>query len=64
MIWWSWDANAVSFTEKIKSIRWDRVFSVVDGEGAPVSYRYFVFGLIALYIGYSVFKGKKKSAKK
>jgi signal peptidase I len=64
MIWFSWDANASSFGAKIKSIRWDRMFTTVHGSGEPVSYRYFVFGLIALYIGYSFYKGKKKSAKK
>lgn len=64
MVWFSWDANAPTFGAKIKSIRWDRMFTTVHGEGKPVSYRYLVFGLIALYIGYSVFKGNKKSAKK
>ena len=60
MIWWSWDANAASFGEKIKSIRWDRIFTTVHGEGTPVSYRYLVLVLIALYFGYSFYKGKKK----
>jgi signal peptidase I len=64
MIWWSWDANAASFGEKIKSIRWDRIFTTVHGEGTPVSYRYLVLVLIALYFGYSFYKGKKKSNKK
>jgi signal peptidase I len=64
MIWFSWDANASSFGAKIKSIRWDRMFTTVHGSGEPVSYRYFVFGLIALYIGYSFYKGKKKPTKK
>jgi signal peptidase I len=64
MIWWSWDANAASFGEKIKSIRWDRMFTTVHGEGTPVSYRYLVLVLIALYFGYSFYKGKKKTNKK
>jgi len=59
MVWFSWDANAGSLGEKIKSIRWDRMFTTVHGEGDPVSYRYFVFALIGLYIGYSYYKGKK-----
>lgn len=63
MIWFSWDANAPSFGAKIKSIRWDRMFTTVGGDGEPVSYRYLVFGLIALYIGYSFFKPKKKKTK-
>jgi signal peptidase I len=62
MIWWSWDANAASFGEKIKSIRWDRMFTNVHGEGTPVSYRYLVLALIALYFGYSFYKGKKKKS--
>ena len=64
MVWFSWDANAPSFGAKLKSIRWDRMFTTVHGDGEPVSYRYLVFALIAIYIGYSFFKGKKKQAKK
>ncbi|WP_296636361.1 signal peptidase I [Polaribacter sp.] len=62
MIWFSWDADAPSFSDKLKSIRWDRMFTTVHGEGEPVSYRYIVFALIALYIGYSFYKGKKKKS--
>lgn len=65
MIWFSWDPNTPIFSsERFQSIRWDRMFTNVHGSGKPVSYRYFVFGLIALYIGYSFYKGKKKSTKK
>ncbi len=60
MIWFSWDADAGSFGDKIKSIRWDRMFTTVGGDGEPVSYRYIVFILIGLYVAYSVFKSKKK----
>lgn len=63
MIWFSWDADAPTFGAKIKSIRWDRMFTTVGGDGEPVSYRYVVFALIVLYIGWSFFK-KKKTAKK
>ncbi|PQJ74850.1 signal peptidase I [Polaribacter gangjinensis] len=63
MVWFSWDANAPSFVAKIKSIRWDRMFTTVHGDGEPVSYRYIVFALIAMYIGWSYFKGKKKVTK-
>mgnify|MGYP001105030440 CR=1 FL=1 len=59
MIWFSWDADAPSFGEKIKSIRWDRMFTTVGGDGDPVSYRYVVFVLIGLYIGFNIFKNKK-----
>ncbi|MGY0407140.1 MAG: signal peptidase I [Polaribacter sp.] len=64
MIWWSWDANAPTFGAKLKSIRWNRMFTTVGGDGKPVSYRYVVFGLIALYIGFSIFRNKKKLTKK
>jgi signal peptidase I len=63
MIWFSWDANAPSFTAKLKSIRWDRMFTTVGGDGEPVSYRYFVFAILAMYIGWSFYKGKKKVKK-
>ncbi|WP_339884511.1 signal peptidase I [Polaribacter vadi] len=63
MIWFSWDADAASFGEKLKSIRWDRMFTTVHGDGEPVSYRYLVFALIALYIAWSFYKGKKKVKK-
>ena len=63
MIWFSWDADAPTFGAKIKSIRWDRMFTTVGGDGEPVSYRYLVFALISLYFGWSFFK-KKKTAKK
>jgi signal peptidase I len=59
MIWFSWNPNAEGFGAKLKSIRWDRMFTTVHGYGKPFSFRYFVFGLIALYIGYSLFKGRK-----
>ncbi len=64
MVWFSWNANAASFGEKLKSIRWDRMFTTVHGEGAPVSYRYYVLALLALYFGYSFYSGRKKKAKK
>ncbi|MEE9407640.1 MAG: signal peptidase I [Polaribacter sp.] len=64
MVWFSWDANAASFGEKIKSIRWDRMFTTVHGDGEPVSYRYIVLVIIALYFGYSFYKGKKKKVEK
>ena len=62
MVWFSWDANAPSFVAKLKSIRWERLFTTVGGDGEPVSYRYVVLALIALYFGYSYFKKKKVKA--
>ncbi|MGB0879439.1 MAG: signal peptidase I [Polaribacter sp.] len=60
MVWFSWDAGAPSFIGKLKSIRWNRMFTTVGGDGEPVSYRYLVFGLIALYIVYSFYRRRKK----
>ena len=64
MIWFSWDANAASFGAKLKSIRWNRLFTTVHGDGKPVSYRYLVLVLIGLYMGYNFYKRKKKTLKK
>ncbi len=64
MVWFSWNANAPSFTAKLKSIRWNRMFTTVHGDGEPVSYRYLVFALIAFYFVWSYYKGKKKATKK
>ena len=55
-IWLSLDPNATGF----KTIRWDRMFTTVGGEGEPVSYfPYFLVILVGLF-GYSFFKKKKK----
>ena len=61
MVWFSWDANAPSFMAKLKSIRWDRMFSTVHGDGEIVSYRYLVLILILLYFVFSFYKNRKKS---
>jgi len=60
-IFWSWDMTK-PFGEKIKTIRWDRIMSTVGGDGKRVSYRYWVFGAIFLYIGYGYYKKKKDKA--
>ena len=61
MVWFSWDANASSFMAKLKSIRWDRMFSTVHGDGEIVSYRYLVLILVLLYFVFSFYKNRKKS---
>jgi signal peptidase I len=61
MIWLSWDPNSPDFMSKIKSIRWDRMFTTVGGSGKPTSYLWLVIILIAGYITYSFYKGKKKA---
>ncbi|APG64030.1 signal peptidase I [Tenacibaculum todarodis] len=63
MIWLSWDPNIsiFNFSDKIKSIRWDRMFTTVHGSGEPVSYLWVVILLFASYFGYSFYKGRKKT---
>ncbi len=62
LVWFSWDPNAGSISEKIKSIRWDRMFTTVHGSGEPVSYfRYFLLALV-LYFGFSYYKSHQKKA--
>ena len=61
MIWLSWDANAPSFTAKLQSIRWERMFTTVGGSGKPTSYLWLVLVLLAVYTVYSYRKGKKKN---
>lgn len=56
MVWFSWDS-------KTGSIRWDRMFTTVGGNGELVSYRYLVFALILSYIGYSIYRGRRKKKK-
>ena len=61
LIWMSWDANASGFD----TIRWNRLFTTVNGEGEPVSYLYWVLGLGILgYIGYEVYKKKYRGKAK
>ena len=61
MIWLSWDPNTPFFSKaRLDSIRWDRMFTTVGGDGEPVSYRYLVLALILIYIGWSYIKGRKK----
>lgn len=58
-VWFSMDKNKPGF---FNSIRWDRVFTTVKGEGEPTSFKWVFFILIGLFIA-SFFK-KKKPAKK
>ena len=61
-IFLSWDPKISIFniSEKFKSIRWDRTFTTVGGNGEPVSY--FKFFLIAL-MGYFVINYYRKQKK-
>jgi len=58
-IWMSWDSNG----KGLDKIRWERVFTTVNGEGQPQSYfKYFLVALIAFFIG--EYFWKKRKAKK
>jgi signal peptidase I len=57
-IWMSWDTNG----KGINKIRWDRVFTTVDGEGQPQSYfKYFLILLAAFFVGEYFWKKRKES---
>jgi len=59
-VWMSLDANVRGF---FNSIRWNRVFTTVGGNGPLVSYRYWFLGVLLLYIGWSFFRKKKQTKK-
>ena len=55
-IWMSYDSAT-------GSIRWDRMFTTVGGDGEPVSYfNYFIIALVA-WFGFDFFRKRKKDAK-
>jgi signal peptidase I len=55
-LWMSWDSSASG----INKIRWDRVFTTVNGEGQPQSYfKYFLFALAAYFVGEYFWKKRK-----
>lgn len=55
-IWMSYDSNG----KGLKKIRWDRLFTTVSGEGQPQSYfKFFLFALVAYFIGEYFWKKKK-----
>jgi signal peptidase I len=56
-IWFSWDKDGSGFNK----VRWNRVFSVVNGNGEPKSYLIHFLVLVALYMGAAkIIKKKKK----
>jgi len=55
-IWFSWDKEG----KGINKVRWNRVFSVVNGDGEPKSYLIHFLVLIGLYIAASKLIKKKK----
>lgn len=55
-IWMSWDTNG----KGINKVRWDRVFTTVNGEGQPQSYfKYFLIALAAYFVGEYFWKRRK-----
>ncbi|MCF6279938.1 MAG: signal peptidase I [Flavobacteriaceae bacterium] len=54
LIWMSYDGGI------FRNPRWERFFTTVHGEGKATSFRYLVFGLIALWLVYSNFIKKNK----
>ncbi|MCQ0110093.1 signal peptidase I [Zhouia amylolytica] len=58
-VWMSWDSNASG----LDKIRWERLFTTVNGDGKPVSYfKYFVILLVGYLIFAEIKKRKKKKA--
>lgn len=57
-IWFSWDKDGKGFNK----VRWNRVFSVVNGDGEPKSYLLHFLILIGLYIIASKIIKKKRKA--
>ena len=56
-IWMSWDSNG----KGIHKVRWERLFTTVNGDGQPQSYFKFFLGLLALYfVGDYFWKKRKK----
>lgn len=58
-IWFSWDTNG----KGINKIRWDRMFTTVNGEGQPQSYFKYFLVLLGLYFVGDYFWKKRKNAK-
>lgn len=57
-IWFSLDPHKSGFSK----IRWERVFTTVGGDGAPVSYfKYFVIALVLYFVGSAWYKKRKNA---
>jgi signal peptidase I len=56
-VWMSWDSNAQGLANKI---RWDRMFTTVHGDGAPVSYFKYFLILLGVWFVFDYFRKKKK----
>ncbi len=58
-VWFSWDANGDGIMNKI---RWDRVFTTVKGDGAPISYLPYFLIIVIIIIAFNYFKKRRKNA--
>ncbi|MBF6642451.1 signal peptidase I [Flavobacterium sp. J49] len=56
-IWMSWDSNGSG----LNKIRWNRLFTTVNGEGQPESYFKYFLGLVALYVLGDYFWKRRKA---
>lgn len=54
-IWLSWDSDG----KGIHKIRWDRMFTTVEGDGAPTSYFLYFLMALVIYVLYSKYKKKR-----
>ena len=61
-IWLSWDPDAKGFA-KFSSIRWDRMFTTVGGDGEPRSYFKVFLILLMGYFVINYYRKKKKATK-
>ena len=50
----------VPWTDIKNKIRWDRLMTTVGGDGELKSYKFIVFLIILAYIGYEVYRSRKK----
>lgn len=61
LTWMSIDSHASG----LDKIRWNRLFTTINGEGEIVSYRYYAFALIVLvWGGYEFYNRRRKKANK
>lgn len=60
-VWFSWDADAPSFVAKLKSIRWNRMFTTVGGNGELVSFFKPFLVLLAFYFGFKFYRKRRKT---
>ena len=56
-IWFSWD----TYGKGLDKIRWERLFTVVHGEGKSTSYFYYFLGILLLYFAYGKYKKRKEA---